>query len=165
MFSVHDKALHSLSAEPLSRAYPSTLVTLIYTRGLQSPISTVRKHTETQHMLVAFQSSDHLSSAQQGDNTETRGTGSSCGQPHHRGSSLSTSSAAVVGETLMLCPSTSCSYLGGQTFPATGAVAAVLWMASPHQVLPGAVTPLVVTVRSCGLAKANISNAGSALGS
>lgn len=103
MFSVHDKALHSLSAEPLSGAYPSTLVTLIYARGLQTPISTVRKHTETQHMLVALQSSDRLSSAQQGDNAETRGTGSSCGQPHHRGSSLSTSSAAVVGETLMLC--------------------------------------------------------------
>ena len=45
----------------------------------------------------------------------------------------------------------------------TGLLASFLQKAAPHQVLPGTVTPLFVKLRSCGLAKANISNAGFAL--
>lgn len=113
-------------------------------------------------MLVAFQSSDHLSRAQQGDNAETRGMGSLCAQPHHRGSSLSTSGAAVAGETLLLClpsaPPRAVPARADKPFLPAGLFAAVSRTVSAHWVLPGTVTPSVVTLRSCGLAKANISN-------
>lgn len=42
----------------------------------------------------------------------------------------------------------------------TGLFASFLQTAVPHQALPGTVTLLFMKLRSCGLAKANISNAG-----
>lgn len=70
-------------------------------------------------------------------------------------------------ETLMLClapaPPQAVPAQVDKPSPQTRLFDSFLQMAVLHQVLPGTETPLFVKLRSCGLAKANISNAGFAL--